>query len=75
MKIVHLIAFLSAAPFALWADDSAYSVVERGPHHALLYRLQDTVWPDGAGPQERVRTREPHYLVALETGMNYLEGG
>ena len=75
MKIVHLIAFLSAAPLALWADDSAYSVVERGPHHALLSRLQDTVWPEGVGPQEGVRTQEPHYLVALETGMNYLEGG
>ena len=69
MKTSFLIAFLSALPFALCAQEPAYSVVERGPHHKLLYRLQETVWPDGA------HTQDPHYLVAMATGMNYLEGG
>ena len=52
---------------SLWAADPQYSVLEQGGHHRLLYRLQETVWPDG------VHTQDPHYLVALETGMNHWE--
>ena len=74
MKIRQFLIPLAAASFSLlaaslWAAEPKYTIISRGPHHNLLYRVEDTVWPDG------VRTQEPHYLVALETGMNYLEGG
>ena len=69
MKTLHLIAFLAAAPLPLCADDPAYSTIDRGPHHALWFREVTTLWPDGT------RTQDPHYVVATETGMNFLQDG